>query len=434
MSASTKIAVWGVGLLLLAPLTAWAQERPLTRQALPNGMRVLVRENHQARVVAISLQVRAGSVLETAETAGITNFLQRVMIRGTARHSASQLAEAAEEIGGSLEASGDVEYGEVRGRALARQWQTLLRLIAEVVLEPTLLPDEVERERRLILGGIQTRADNPFLLGMDALMKALYDEHPYSLPSVGLSSSIARLTRDQLRAHHRGIYQGDRIVLAVSGDVEAARVVRIAEGLFAGLPGSPTPLTSPPPIPLTAASRRVLEKPAQQVRILIGHLCPGVTEPDFAAVRVLGTLVGGGMSSRLFVELRDQRGLAYVAGSSVAVRGGPSYFVSFLGTEPSNAEEAEAGMRRELERVVAEGVSEEELARAKAYLLGDLAMDRRTNARDAWYLAFFELIGVGADFPERHARAIDAVTLSDVRRVAPRYLTELSTIVVQPRR
>jgi len=164
----------------------------------------------------------------------------------------------------------------------------------------------------------------------------------------------------------------------------------------------------------------------------VAYLGPSLTAPDYPAVRVLGTVLGGGMSGRLFTELRDRRGLAYSVGTLGTFRTGPSFLITYLGTAPPNAEAAEAGVLAEIDRIRGEQVSERELARAKAYLLGNLAMDRRTNARHAWHLAFFEVIGGGWDFPERYAGAIEAVTIADVARVARRYLTRPTVVVLQP--
>jgi predicted Zn-dependent peptidase len=157
-----------------------------------------------------------------------------------------------------------------------------------------------------------------------------------------------------------------------------------------------------------------------------------MTHPDYPAVRVLGTVLGGGMAGRLFTELRDRRGLAYSVGALGTFRTGPSFFVTYMGTAPSSAEAAEAGVLAEIDRIRGEPVTDRELSRAKAYLLGNLAMDRRTNARHAWYLAFFEVVGTGWDFPERYARALEAVTAADVARVAGQYLVRPTVVVLQP--
>lgn len=421
--------------LLAAPGVALASAPVLpavSRHVLPAGLVVLVRSDPGARVVAASLQVRAGSLFETTETAGITNFLHRVMVRGTRRHNALQLTEAIEEVGGALDASGDVEYGEVRGTALARNWEELLTLMAEVALHPTLPAEEVERERRLLQSSIQNRGEIPFQRALDAVLHELYGPHPYAWPSVGRRESIARIDGPALRAHYEAIYRPDRMVLAVSGQVPAERVFRVAERLFGAAPrraGAPA-LTVPSVTMRTG--RRVVERPAQQAQVLVANLAPPLTASDYPAVRVLGAVLGGGMSGRLFAELRDRRGLAYSIGTLGTFRTGPSFLVTHVGTSPAGAAAAEAGLRSEYERLRAEPVSERELARAKAYLLGTLNLDLRTNARRAWYLGFFEVIGAGWDFPERYASAVAAVTAADVTRAAERYLTRPTIVVLQP--
>jgi zinc protease len=405
---------------------------PVTRQVLPNGLTVVVREDATVGVMAAALHVRAGSLFETADTAGVTHFLQRVMLRGTKRYSALTLTEAIEDLGGSLDAAGDVEYGEVSGTALARNWEPLLQLMAEVALRPTLPPEEIERERRLILSAIQARGDTPFQRAFDSVLNDLYGAHPYAWPSVGRRESVERISGEMLRAHYAAVYRPDRMVLAVSGNVPAARVVRVAERLFRDVPAA----KAPTPVSVTDAAprggRRLVERPVQQAQVLVGYLGPSLLQPDYAAARVLGTVLGGGMSGRLFRELREQRGLAYSVGMLGSFRTGPSFLVGYLGTAPPNVDAAEAGMLAEIERMRGEPVTERELAGAKAYLLGNLAMDRRTSARHAWYMAFFEVIGAGWDFPERYARMVEAVTPADVARVAQRYLTRPTVIVLQP--
>jgi zinc protease len=424
-----------VALALLTTLgiaEAAAPPPAVVRRVLPNGLTVIVRPDPAVGVMAASLQVRAGSLFETAETAGITNFLHRVMVRGTKRYTALQLTEAMEDLGGSLEASGDVEYSEVRGTALARNWEALLGLLAEVALRATLPSEEVERERRLIQSALQTRGDTPFQRAFDAVLHDLYGPHPYAWPSVGRRESIERIDRAALQAHYAAIYRPDRMVLAVSGHVPGERAVRVAERLFRTSP----PTAAPPAVggvgATPRAERRVVERPVQQAQILVAYLAPSLTEPDYAAARVLGTVLGGGMSGRLFTELRERRGLAYSVGMLGTFRTGPSFLVTYTGTAPPNAEAAEAGVLAEIGRIRGEPVSQRELARAKAYLLGNLAMDRRTSARHAWYLAFFEVVGAGWDFPERYVRAVEAVTAADVARVAQRYLTRPTVVVLQP--
>ncbi len=432
MSGTRAVALAGFAVLALVTAPVAADIQSVTRDVLGNGMTVLVRENPAAPVVAVSLQVRGGSRFESAEQAGITNFLFRSMVRGTARRSAVQLAEAVEELGGRLEASSEVESAEIRGQALARNWEALLALVAEVAIDPSLLREEIERERRLLLSQLQTRADTPFSVSFDTMLRELYADHAYGWPSLGTRPSVERLDRAALLEHYRAILRPERMVLAVSGQVLAGRVIKTAERLFARLPRSPGEVKEPPVPKAPVGGRRVLQRAAQQAQILVGYAGPSLTSADYPAVRVLGALLGGGMAGRLFVELRDKRGLAYSLGVLAPYRAGSGFIVTYLGTARQNAAAAEAGVLQELERVRGTTVGQEELGRAKAYILGHLALDRRTNARQAWYLAFFEAVGAGEDFAERYATAIEAVTAADIRAVAQRYFVHPTIVVLLP--
>jgi predicted Zn-dependent peptidase len=421
--------------VLVSP--AAAQAPTVARHVLPNGVVVLVREDPAVGVVAASLVVRSGSAFETTETAGVTNFLQRSLLRGTKRHSGVALLEAAEELGGTLRAFGGgpsagVDYVELRGTAIARNWEPLLTLLAEVALEPTLPADELEKERALILGDLQTRADQPFEGAVDAALADLYAGHPYAWPALGRAESVARLTRDALLERYAAAYRADRMVLAVAGGVPRQRVIAVAERLFKAVPGAAGRTAPAAGEAVPRGERRLVERDARQAQVLVGFLAPPFTHPDYAPMRVLAAVLGGGMSSRLFVELRDRRGLAYSTGVLTTNRTGPSLFLPYLGTAPANTDAAVAAMLAEVDRLRRDPVEERELARAKAWLLGNLAMDRRTSARRAWYLAVFELLGGGWDWPERYARAVEAVTVADLTRVAERYLARPTVVVLRP--
>jgi zinc protease len=199
---------------------------------------------------------------------------------------------------------------------------------------------------------------------------------------------------------------------------------------------APGPLISatPPPPPAPAATREVLTVPGAQAQIILGDLAPALTDPDFPAVKVLATVLGGGMAGRFFSDLRDKQALAYSTGTEYAARVDRSSFLAQLGTAPHNVGKAEAALSEELQRIQREPVSEEELRVGKAYLLGRLAMDRRTNARQAWYLTAYEEAGVGYEFLDQYIAQVRAVTVADVQRVARRYLAVLRTVIVQPPR
>jgi predicted Zn-dependent peptidase len=419
--------------------SAWAVFSPaisahaeVIRRQLDSGLTLLVQENAASPAVAAVILVRVGSRWEREETAGISNLLQNVLVKGTVTRTALAIADEAERMGGSLNASGDVDYSEIRGTALARHWRGLLGLMADVALNPALPPEEIDNERRTVGSGLRIRRDQPFQFTYDALMARLFPGHPYGVPILGRDEVVARLDREALLAHYRRFYRGGRMVVSVSGDVRAADVAAEAKRLFAAVPTGEGGVEMPLAAALAAHDRAVLTRPAAQAQILMGFLAPPIGHADYAAVRVLQTALGGGMSGRLFGELRDRQGLAYSTGAMFPSRISQGFLVAYIGTAPSNAQRSEEAMKQQIERVGVEPLSELELARAKRYLLGQFDLDRRTNARLAWYAAFFETAGVGQGFAESYSRAVEAVTVDDVQRVARIYLSAPTVVRLEP--
>ncbi len=404
----------------------------VTRERLDNGVTVLVRENPLAPVVAVALLVRMGTRWERAENAGISNFVHAVMVKGTARRSGADLAEAVAGLGGKLIASGEVDYSGIQASALARFWRELLGLTAEVALTPKLEPADVDGERDWLLSRIQRQRDNPVARTFDELYAAAYGFHPYGLPTLGTPESLKRIDHAAIVAWYRQFYRPERIVLAVSGQVRSADVVAEARKLFGGLPRGGELAEPRNGTPASGARRLVIEQPAQQAQIAAGGLAPALADADHAAVKVLATVLGGGMAGRLFAELRDKEALAYTANAFYEPVREPGLLVLYLGTAPQNVARAEPALQREIERVRTQPVSADELRRAQGFLLGNYSMDRRTNARQAWYLAFYEIEGVGDDFPERYRAAVQAVTAADLMRVAQRYLGAPTIVILRP--
>ncbi len=406
----------------------------VTRVVFDNGFTVFVRENQVAPVVAVALLVRMGTRWETAQNAGISNFVHAMMVKGTSKRGGGDIAEAVAGMGGKISASGDIDYSGIQGTALARFWPDLVGIVAEIALTPKLAADDVDRERDWVLSRIQRRRDNAPSRAFDEFYGLLYGTHPYSIPTLGTREGLQRVDHAAVVAAYRAFYRPERMTLAVSGQVAAAEVVAEARRLFgAAAPGG---AGGDPPIPPPRPTNRrlVIEQAAQQTQILVGGLAPAMSQADHAAAKVLSTLLGGGMAGRLFVELRDKSALAYTATSFYDPVHEPGALVLYLGTLPDNAERAEQALLNEVRRVQQEPIPAAEVDRAKNYLLGKYVMDRRTNERLAWYMAFYATEGVGLEFSERYRRAVQAVTATDLKAAANAYLGSPATVVLGPKK
>lgn len=419
-------------LTLPVPAAALAQTAPVTSTRLPNGLTVVVRENPEAPVVAYSLLVKMGTRTETPDNAGIANALQTMLVRGTEAMNGEQIAAAADRMGGTIDAYGDADYSEITATALSRSWQPMLELVSDVALRPTIPDGTLGPVRDFILRQIRNRGDKPFDVAADRMRAVLFGDNPYAWDPLGRRESVARLTRDDLLAYYRRHYVPQQMVLAVSGDVKGGEVLAQVRRLFGAMPQGTVQAAALPAPPPMAATREVLTVPGAQAQIFVAALAPPFTHPDYAPLKVMGALLGGGMASRFFSDLRDRQALAYTTGALYPGRLDRSGFVAILGTAPANVPKAEAALREHLARIQNEPASAEEVAVARSYVVGSQAMDRRTNARQAWYLAAAELAGVGHGFFDRHAANVGKVTPGDVQRVARQYLEVLRTVIVQP--
>jgi predicted Zn-dependent peptidase len=442
MSRLTPVGRIAVGLTALAlalgalivPPSGAAESTAgaVTRTRLGNGFTVLVRENPIAPVLAVSLQVKMGNRWETRGNAGISNLLQLMLVRGTTRLDGTQVVEAADRMGGSIDATSDMDASEISATALARYRADILDLVADVALHPSVPQGTFNTVRDFLVRQVRNRGDKPYFVALDTLTGRIYGSNPYAWDPVGLKESLERIDRDALLAHYRRHYVPGGMVLAVSGQLKSSEVVAQAERLFGSMPPGAAPVADPPKPPALAASRDTLTVPGAQAQIVMGRLAPSLTDPDYTAVKVLSSILGGGMAGRLFSDLRDKQGLAYTTAALFRSRVDPSYFLALLGTAPANVTKAEAALRGQLERIQRESVSDEELRVGKAYLLGNLEMDRRTNARQAWYLAFFEVAGVGYEFLDRYVARAQQITAAEVQTAAQRYLAPPRAVIVEP--
>jgi predicted Zn-dependent peptidase len=402
------------------------------RETLPNGIRLVARASGPAPVVSMALFLAAGSASEAATESGVSALLARVAIKGTRHRTALEVARTAEDAGGGIESATDQEYVELRVGGLARHWREMLDLLCDVGSAPRLADEEVTRERAVLLGQIHGLEDEPGHVAGRLLARALYGPSGYGLPASGEVETVGRLGGEALARRFQAGWVPAGMVLVVSGAVPVEEVLVEARWRLAGWrAGAPPPAL--PVAPARPVESQVQEvRPTQQAHLLVGFLAPAVGNPDHTATKVMTAILGGGMSSRLFRRLRDEQGLAYSVGAVYPTRRGSGRIVIHIATAPANLAAAEAGIREEVARLAGEALLAEELARAKTQMIGALALDCRTSARQTFYRGAFELMGVGADYLEQYGARVEAVSAADVQRVAQRYLADPARVVVGP--
>ncbi|HZW88484.1 MAG TPA: pitrilysin family protein [Myxococcaceae bacterium] len=391
-------------------------------ETLPNGARLIVREERATPLVAMRAAFVSGLRFETEQTNGLTSLLSRMLTRGTTSLGAEEIQHVMDGCAGSIAGAGGRNSVSLRAEALSRHFDRALSLFADCLLDPAFPEEELERERSLQLQEIAAREDRPSSLAFDAFSRALFEHHPYRMPQMGERATVEALTVGQLRAHHQRFLDPSRMVLAIIGDVNGSEVAERVRTLFGaageGSGSLPEIAREAPP-----TERRRVHRPLAraQAHLVLGFQGLTLFDPDRHALEVLSTVLSG-MGGRLFTELRDKRSMAYSV-TSMAVEGlDPGYFAVYIGTSADKREAAEAGMEGELKRVLAEPITSEELDRAKAHLVGTHEIGLQRNAARAALFALDGVYGLGLENFEHYDERIQSVSAEDVLRVARRII------------
>lgn len=407
-------------------------QRQNYRTVLANGIVVLVVENPTADIVATRCFFRGGTSLELQHNAGISYLVSSLIAKGTINFSSQKIAEQVESIGASLGSEAAADYFLLSFKTIGADFAEILHLAAEILRSPTFPDSELELERRLTLQAIASQQERPFSLAYDQLQPMIYGKHPYGFPGMGTAATVSRLSRSDLVQFHQTQFRPDAMVISIAGRINAEVALSEIEQVFGDwqIPDAPLPKVHSeaqfsPKIVSTAQD-------TQQAIVMLGYPAPAVTSADYAALKLIATYLGNGLSSRLFVELREKRGLAYEVSAFYPTRLDLSQFVAYMGTAPQNTQLALDSLRAECDRLIHTTLQPDELQTAKSKLLGQYALGKQTNGQIAQVFGWYETIGLGMDFDRKFATAIEAVTVEDIQSAASTYLSTPAISLVGP--
>lgn len=390
------------------------------RRVLRCGTAVLLRPLRANDIVVLRAISPMGALFESDEEAGLSALVQNVLPRGTATRTADEIQEALADLGADLEAGCGSDLGTVSLRATAATWEAALDLYLETLTEPAFAPEEVATEIEQTLGELEAREDQLMTRAMDLFRELHYGSHPLHKPVPGYPATVRSFTRDDVVAAARRIYRPVPPVMVAVGRFDPDRLVDRLEAAFGSIPLVPPEPRPAPPEPRGGMSRLEVEREAAY--LVHGYPAPSFRDSDYAAMRVLNAILGGSMSSRLFIELREKRSLAYQVSSVYQDQLDGSFLAAYIVTDPERADQAAEGLAREFARLVEEPVSEEEIVAARRYLHGTFLIGAETNAAQASRLGRYEAYGLGQDFGDRWLEAADAVTPAAIRALARRWL------------
>jgi zinc protease len=417
-----------------AALAAETVDGAVEKVTLPNGLRLLLKESHRLPFVELRAVFKGGVLAESPANNGITQLMAKLLLKGTKRRSAEAMAREIESVGGSMDSFGGNNSFGVSVEVLHGDFATGLDLLADALLHPAFPSAEMDREREVQIAGIRAQRDQLLKSAGTAMRRALFGEAGYGLDALGTEQSVKKLTGPDLRAFHGQLTVPNNCVLAIFGDIDTKAVKAAVTKAFGKWQAGAAALTSLPKAKPLARIERVSEtRDKKQAVLLVGF--PGTTllDQDRYALELLQEACSD-LGSRLFLRIREKLGLAYYVGAQNFLGLAPGYFAFYTGTAPEKAELVEEELLREAEVLRNEGLSAEELKRAKAKIIGQKKVARQDLGGLATTTALDELYGLGFAHSGTDDARYEAVTQEQVNAVAAKYLQAgaLVIAVVKP--
>jgi predicted Zn-dependent peptidase len=387
---------------------------------LPNGLRIVTETMPEARSVSLGAWVRVGGRDEAPELSGASHFLEHLLFKGTDQRTARQIAEAVDSVGGEMNAFTAREHTAYYARLPHARVDVGLEILCDVLSEPALRPAEVEAERQVIVEEILMNLDAPEDRVHTALSRAVFGEHALGREVLGEMATVEAISRDAIAEffHHR--YGPATMVVTAAGRLEHDAVVdAVAAGLGGGTGGT-RPTRTPPPAP--AATTSVERDDTEQAHLCLGWRSLSNLDEDRWAMSVANQVLGGGMASRLFQEVREERGLAYSVYSHPTAFEDSGYLTIYCGTAPKRAREALHVIDAVVDSVLADGVTDAELAVAAGYLEGSMLLGLEDTGGRMGRLGRSQMHGDRITPIDEHVERLRSVTTADVSRVLHRVL------------
>jgi predicted Zn-dependent peptidase len=389
---------------------------PIVRDVLDNGLRILTEQMTQVRSISIGVWLTRGSRHESADRGGIAHFVEHMLFKGTGTRSAEDIAQQIDSIGGQLDAFTAKEYASYYIKVLDEHLPLALDVLADIVLNPAFNPEDVEREKKVIVEEIKMVEDTPDDLVHEIFTQGFWEDHPLGRPILGTRETVESFTSDLLRSYFRDAYTPHNLIVSAVGNLEHAHVRDLVAQRFGHLKALGNGASEQPPqvVPKVLIRNKELEQ---------SHVCLGTTSypqdhEDRYASYVLNTLLGGSMSSRLFQNVREKRGLAYAVFSGLSAYRDAGSFTIYAGCANEAVSEVVDLIVEEMRMVKRTAVPAAELQRAKDHLKGSLMLSLENTASRMSHIARQEIYFDRQFGLDETLVGIEQVTAEDVQRVA----------------
>ncbi|GAB3983622.1 pitrilysin family protein [Actinoallomurus acanthiterrae] len=404
------------------------------RTVLPGGLRVVTETVPTVRSVAFGIWAGVGSRDESVEDAGASHYLEHLLFKGTRKRTALEISSLMDAAGGEMNAFTAKEYTCYYARVLDSDMPLAIDVVSDMVIDSLIEPQDVDAERGVILEEIAMHDDDPTDAVHDEFSAALFGDTPLGRPILGTVESISGIGRDRIARYYRDRYVPQNLVVSAAGNIDHDEVVRQVQAAFAGVLGDAGQRPTEPRIGGPGAAPtpgvRSLDRPTEQANLILGTV--GITRTDERrfALGVLNAALGGGMSSRLFQEIREKRGLAYSVYSYNTQYADTGIFGVYAGCLPAKVDEVLEICREEVAKVAEHGITEEELERGKGQLRGSFVLGLEDTGSRMSRIGKSELVYDSLLSVDDILGRIEAVTLDDVRTVGRDILGRSMTLTV----
>ncbi|HEY1655754.1 MAG TPA: pitrilysin family protein [Candidatus Tumulicola sp.] len=392
------------------------------KTTLPNGLRVLTETMPAVRSATVGVWADVGSSLESGEKRGISHLVEHMLFKGTTGRSARQIAETMDGVGGNLNAFTDKESTCYYAKVIDRHLPLATNVLADMFLHSTFDAQELLKEQNVVLEEIKMYDDSPDELIHDLFIQTMWKGSNLGAPTIGFAETISRFTPDDLRTHMRAHYAPNSVVVAAAGNLEHDAFVELVAAEFAAFEGAST--LPAPETPRTTPARLVRRKDSEQAYVIAGTRGLSVRDERRYALSILDTILGGGMSSRLFQEIREKRGLVYTVYSFQAAYREAGLFGVYAGTSPENVSACIDLIVEQFAKVRNDGVDDGELRLAKEHIKGNLTLSLESTSSRMIRLGRNEFALGRHVTPEEIEARVDAVTAAEVRQLASELLAE----------
>jgi predicted Zn-dependent peptidase len=391
--------------------------RDIDFTTLPNGVRIITETMPHVRSVSVGIWVGTGSRRETPEQNGISHFIEHMLFKGTTSRSAEDIARSVDSIGGNLDAFTAKELVCFNTKVLDEHLSMAWDVLADLVLHPLFRPEDIEKEKGVILEEIKMEADSPDYLVHEIFSSNFWKDHPLGKPILGTRETVRRFDSEMIREYYAQVYAPANLVVTAAGNLTHQRLVSLVRDHFASLPETgPTPAEQVPVTHARIALRN--KKSLEQVHLCLGVPSYPLPHEERFACYVLNTLLGGGMSSRLFQNIRERQGLAYAVFSELNPYRDTGCLSIYAGTSLESAPKVVESIVKEFRDLKQQPVSDDELRRAKDHLKGSLMLSLESTASRMTNLARQEMYFNRFFTLDELVESIEAVTASDVQRIA----------------